>query len=146
VACVMAGLPAAALRPGGRRGRAPRHAAGGEPYPLGRAPAAIDPSSPKDAEDRTMRHLRVLWHHDHDDEPVEIYSELDDEGYEVRKVEVFRNGRHDHADAGTSTGRTGSAEVPIPGIEEIAELDEFTPMWVTAEEFEAVWRKAIASH
>jgi hypothetical protein len=37
-----------------------------------------------------MTHIVVTWHHQHPDEPVELFSELDDERFEVRKVEVSR--------------------------------------------------------
>jgi hypothetical protein len=46
----------------------------------------------------------VLWHHDRPDEPVALYSEIDS-GFEVRKVEVHRDGRHEYADRSRSTER-----------------------------------------
>lgn len=73
---------------------------------------------------QTMRYLKVVWRHDSDDYPIEIYGELDDEGYEVRKVEVYRNGHHDYADSLKPTGWTELGEAPVPGVEEIAEQDE----------------------
>jgi hypothetical protein len=39
--------------------------------------------------------------------PVVLYSELDDNRFEVRKVEVFRDGRLGYADAVRSSGGTG---------------------------------------
>jgi hypothetical protein len=35
-----------------------------------------------------VRYLRVVWHHEFDDEPVLLLSEVVD-GWEVRKVERF---------------------------------------------------------
>ncbi|MFD4193128.1 DUF6881 domain-containing protein [Amycolatopsis thermoflava] len=46
-----------------------------------------------------------IWHHDHPDEPVLLYSETGD-GYESRKVDLFRDGRQDYADESTSIGTT----------------------------------------
>jgi hypothetical protein len=40
-----------------------------------------------------VRDVRVGWKHQHPDDPVILYSELDGNRFEVRKVEVFRNGR-----------------------------------------------------
>jgi uncharacterized protein DUF6881 len=40
-----------------------------------------------------MKYVRVGWKHQHPAEPVALYSELDDNRFEVRKIEVFRNGR-----------------------------------------------------
>jgi hypothetical protein len=51
------------------------------------------------------RYQSVLWHHDHPDEPMVLYSEID-VGFEVRKVEVYRDGRHDYAGRSRSTGTT----------------------------------------
>ncbi|NUW29821.1 hypothetical protein HTZ77_00015 [Nonomuraea sp. SMC257] len=90
-----------------------------------------------------MRYLKVIWRHDFDDYPVELYSELDNEGYEVRKVEIYRSGRRDYADFAKSTGQTGLGEIPVPSIEEIAEQEEFTPAWINADEFERVWDLAV---
>lgn len=90
-----------------------------------------------------MRYLAVAWHHELDDTPVVIYSEVGDDGYETRRVEVYRDGRHDYADAGRSTGETELGEVPVPPIEDIAGQDEFTPAWISADDFERVWRPAV---
>jgi hypothetical protein len=34
-----------------------------------------------------MKYLKVVWVHDLPGEPVLLYSEVDDEGWEIRKVE-----------------------------------------------------------
>ena len=39
-----------------------------------------------------MQYVLVEWDHDLDDEPYMIYSELDGQRRETRKVEFFRNG------------------------------------------------------
>jgi hypothetical protein len=62
---------------------------------------------------------RLEWIHGHHDEPRFIYSELDDERYETRKIEIFRDGRVvkvsvDHPECGS----TGLAVLPVPSIEE----------------------------
>ena len=36
---------------------------------------------------------RLVWIHDFEDEPHFIYSELDKERYETRKLEVVKDGR-----------------------------------------------------
>ena len=90
-----------------------------------------------------MRYLKVLWRHDLPDEPVELYSELDDAGYETRKVEIYRNGHRDFADGGSSSGTTVLGEGPIPSLEEIAEQDEFSPSFIGLAEFETIWRQAV---
>lgn len=92
-----------------------------------------------------MKYLSVSWNHDDADDPVLLYSELDDERYETRKVEIRRDGRMTYAGPGVEVGDTWLGEVPVPALEEIAQDPQFTPKYITAEEFEAVWLRAIGS-
>jgi len=50
-----------------------------------------------------MKYVRLKWNHTNPDEPVWLFSELDDRGKEVRKIECFR-----YAD--NSAGRKKLAE------------------------------------
>lgn len=93
-----------------------------------------------------MHYIRVQWHHDFADDPVDLYSEIDNNRYETRKVEHYRDGRADYADSTMSTGTTLLGELPIPPIEDIAEQPEFTPAEITAPEFERVWVNATRRH
>ncbi len=86
-----------------------------------------------------MTHIVVTWHHKNPDDPVKLFSELNDERFEVRKVEVFRDGRRCFADASATSGDTMLGIVPVPPLEEIASDREFTPRTITREEFEAEW-------
>jgi len=88
-------------------------------------------------------HLKVVWRHESDDDPVLLYSELDDERWELRKVEIYADGRMDRADADSQTGSTWLSVEPLPGIEEIREQEPFEPEAISAVEFEAIWRAAI---
>ncbi len=89
-----------------------------------------------------MRYQAVRWLHDLDDQPVVLYSEIDDEGWEVRKVEEYRSGRLDVADAVTTTGSTVLSETPIPPLEDIVTQPEFEGNPITKDEFEDVWHRA----
>jgi hypothetical protein len=86
-------------------------------------------------------YLKVIWHHDFADEPVVLYSEIDDDGVETRKVEVYRDGRHDYADRTRSMGATVLSEKRMPSIDEIAAQSEFSPSTIDPSEFESVWRR-----
>jgi hypothetical protein len=88
-----------------------------------------------------MNYLRVGWKHQHAEEPVILYSELDADRWEVRKVEVFRNGRCGYASAEGSSGGTELGKVPIPELTEIAKDPQFEPCEISREEFEAVWTR-----
>jgi hypothetical protein len=61
-----------------------------------------------------MEYLRVAWKHHHPDEPVILYSELDDYRWEVRSIEVFRDGQCGYASAEGSSGGTQLGSVPLP--------------------------------
>lgn len=88
------------------------------------------------------RYQKVLWHHDLPDEPVVLYSEIES-GFEVRKVEVYRDGRHDYADRSQSTGTTMLGEKLMPDVDEIDQDPEFSAVAIVAEEFEEVWQRAV---
>lgn len=89
-----------------------------------------------------MRYQAVRWLHELDDEPILLYSEIDAEGNELRKVEEYRSGRLDLADAVTETGSTVLSETPVPSLEEITAQPAFEGRSITKEEFEAVWSRA----
>lgn len=89
------------------------------------------------------RYQKVVWHHDHPDEPVVLYSEVDS-GFEVRKVEVYQDGRHEYADGSRLTGTTMLGEKMMPSVEEIDEEPEFSAEAISAEDFERAWRRATA--
>jgi hypothetical protein len=89
-----------------------------------------------------MWYVKVIWRHDFADEPVMLYSEIGDDGYEARKVEVFRDGRATFAGDSGSTGSTRLAEAPFPALEEIAAQEEFVPEAIDADEFERIWSNA----
>ena len=89
-------------------------------------------------------YLYAKWLNNPADSPAEFYSELDSNRWETRKVEVFRDGRIGYASAGKSARETRLAIVPIPPLEEINKQAEFEAKTITAEEFEAAWKRATA--
>jgi hypothetical protein len=93
------------------------------------------------AEHRRVKYLRVGWKHQNPDDPVMLYSELNAERWEVRKVEVFRNGRCGYASPEESSGGTELGKVPVPALTEIVKDPQFEPSEISREEFEAVWAR-----
>ena len=89
-----------------------------------------------------MPFIAVRWSHSDRQYPVELFSELDAERNELRKVEIFADGRAQFADETAHTGDTALGIVPIPSLEEIAADPQFAPRVVTAEEFRVVWTAA----
>jgi hypothetical protein len=86
-------------------------------------------------------YLRVHWHHNLAGEPVVLWSEVED-GWEVRKVEVFRDGLSHSAGPGGATGDTVLSESRMPRVAEIAEDPQFTVEYVSASDFEQAWKAA----
>ncbi|HEV7805727.1 MAG TPA: hypothetical protein VGO80_07915 [Solirubrobacteraceae bacterium] len=88
-----------------------------------------------------MRYQRVMWHHDFADEPVLLYSEIDENGRERRKVDEYRDGRLDMCDEFECTGTTRLSLTAMPTLEQIASQSEFTPESISKDEFESVWQR-----
>ncbi len=88
-----------------------------------------------------MKYIRVKWNHSNPDEPVFLFSELDVNGVELRKLECFRNGFCDFASTNASTGNAKLSTQPLPELEKIGKDPEFEPVEITREEFEDVWKK-----
>ncbi|MFC4426398.1 DUF6881 domain-containing protein [Deinococcus navajonensis] len=82
------------------------------------------------------------WHHEFEDEPIRIYAELDEERWELRKVEVYRDGRTYYAADGLSTGETRLGDVPVSPLDEIKTDAEFSGCRITTTEFELIWQAA----
>ncbi len=91
-----------------------------------------------------MTYLKVKWNHSFSDEPVLLYSELDRERWEVRKVEVFPSGRMGYAGPGGAIGGTQLSTEPLPSFERIAADPEFEPAVILKTEFDKIWAKATA--
>jgi hypothetical protein len=89
-----------------------------------------------------MKYVRLKWNHTNPDEPVWIFSELDSDGKEVRKIECFPNGFCDVATATQSSGTAALVTLPLPDLKMLARRDpEFTPVEITREQFEEVWAR-----
>jgi hypothetical protein len=87
-------------------------------------------------------YIRVFWLHSSPEEPVELFSELDEQRFEVRKVEVWADGRTGHAGQHTEVGGTRLGELPVPSLSEIAADPQFEPHEISAADFEKRWRES----
>lgn len=89
-----------------------------------------------------MTYVLVEWSHDLDDEPVEIYSELDEARRETRKVEFYRNGLCFSYGAERG-GCLALADVPFPvDLRALNRPGEIEAHTITAAHFQAVWGQA----
>jgi hypothetical protein len=76
--------------------------------------------------------------------PIEFYSELDQDRFETRKVEIFNNGQATFASTKESTGDTRLGIIPVPSLEEIKSQQEFDIKPISADEFEMKWRQVVS--
>jgi len=86
-----------------------------------------------------MQYIKCLWEHNFPSEPVLLYSEIDDDRYETRKVEYYADGSFGIASEAVEIGATALGTVPVPPIEKINNDPEFLASDISMEEFEEVW-------
>ena len=71
-----------------------------------------------------------------------LYSEIDEEGWERRKVDEYADGRLDFADDVHEMGSTRLGDQVVPAVLAIDADPEFSAVEIPAADFEAVWWKA----
>lgn len=86
-----------------------------------------------------MEYLKTHWVHTCPDDPIWLFSELDPDRWEVRKVEIYADGQIGFADSAEHTGDTRLGEKPVPPIAEIDLEREFESTVIDKEEFERIW-------
>jgi hypothetical protein len=89
-----------------------------------------------------MDYWKVIWHHDFDTEPVVLYNEIGEDGYEVRKVDEYCDGRLAWADETREVDGTRLGEIPVGPIEDVQAQAEFSAFVITKEQFEVMWDRA----
>lgn len=89
-----------------------------------------------------MNYVLLEWFHTLEDEPYLIYSEIDDQRYEVRKVEIYKNGTIARYDEQMTDSLFQLSDVKFPeNLDEINQYQEFCAKYVSQEEFETMWNK-----
>jgi hypothetical protein len=86
-----------------------------------------------------MKYIRLKWNHTNPDEPVWIFSELDDTGKEIRKIECFQNGFCDVANAEVRSGSAALTTLPLPPLSVLTRDPEFRGVEISKDAFEEVW-------
>jgi len=88
--------------------------------------------------------IAYKWKHSDDEYPIFLYHEIDQSRCEIRRVEVFRDGRIQKADdVNELQADTILSLEPFPLLEEIADDPEGEVWLITKEEFEATWSQAV---
>jgi hypothetical protein len=86
-----------------------------------------------------MEYIDVSWRQNNEDYPVRLVSEIDDNRYEIRKLEFFTDGRvgfasRTHRSAGTELG-----DQAVPPLTQINADPEFDGIAIIASEIESLW-------
>jgi hypothetical protein len=90
-----------------------------------------------------MRYLDVLWRGAPALEPVRLVSEVDDAGWELRKIEFFLDGRIGYAFGSCQFGGTDLSVEPLPPLAEINAQSEFVGKEMLSDAFETLWRQHV---
>lgn len=90
-----------------------------------------------------MQYLDVHWKHDFEDEPIRIISEIDVNGYELRKVEIYHDGKAGYAVADIEHHGTRLSPEAIPTIEEINCDSQFEAVLIDKADFEMHWARLV---
>lgn len=90
-----------------------------------------------------MTYIKVQWIHDFQDEPIFLYSELDSKRKEIRKVEVYKNGKLGYACENKSVNGTFLSKTEIPSLEDINADVQFAAYEIDKEYFESIWNKTV---
>lgn len=91
----------------------------------------------------------VRWLHDDQNSPDLIAAELDGERYELRKIEVFRDGRIQGVDRLREIeGSTLLADQPWPSFDSIVKdpNESFVAHPMSAAEFDDLWQQSQKNH
>lgn len=84
--------------------------------------------------------IQVQWHHQFPDEPMEIWSELNAHREEVRKLEIWSDGRIGYATGTVEIGGSRLGEKPLPPVVDIAASPEFEVKEISRFAFEERWQ------
>ncbi|MEU1011017.1 hypothetical protein [Streptomyces sp. NPDC005890] len=73
-----------------------------------------------------MEYWKVTWSRELQSEPVGFYSEIGRDGYEVRKIQLYQDGRALKAGKSHESAEIGLSEVPVGSIEDVASQPVFS--------------------
>ncbi|MFV2176978.1 DUF6881 domain-containing protein [Actinomadura sp. LOL_016] len=89
-----------------------------------------------------MRYVRIDRTDAPDAGPVVTFCEIDEDGYENRKVEIFPTGELDYAGGLVEGESTWLSDDPVGTVAEISRRAGFAAHEITSAEFRAAWTAA----
>lgn len=89
---------------------------------------------------KVLKYIMLKWIHDLKNEPCIIYSEIDDQQYEVRKIEVYKNGTVSKYAEKEADLQMELGDVAFPqNLDVINQDKQFYAQYISKEEFESIW-------
>ncbi len=88
-----------------------------------------------------MKYIDVQWLHENSEDPVRLLSELDQDGYETRKLEFFSDGCIGFACASAASLGVELGSAPVPPLGVINASEEFNGVEIAPADFEVIWSR-----
>jgi hypothetical protein len=95
------------------------------------------------SEMKPLKYIKIFWNQEEDEYPIEIYAKLDNDNYEVKRVEFFKNGKVAYADENIENGTylspaqyTDLNEFNVPNG-----MDDVFATEISEDEFNEAWLK-----
>lgn len=93
-----------------------------------------------------LTYLMCHWIHNLSNEPILLYSELDYQRYEVRKIELYTDGQIGYATQDTECDGTRLGLEPVPVLSEISKYPEFVAIEINKDDFKKVWNHFVSKN
>ena len=93
-----------------------------------------------------MEWIKIIWDHSYDNQPYEIYMELNAERYDLRKLEFFKSGKVGYSYGDIEVNGTGANIEKFPSLEEYNRLCssyEYETLYaerISKDQFEHKWK------
>ena len=89
-----------------------------------------------------MQYIKAKWDPSSPDEPTTFFFELDENRFEVRKVEQHADGSYSFASLTAASKGTFLSCEPLPLLADIDAEEEMTAWEMSAADFESMWEDA----
>ncbi|EHQ30463.1 DUF6881 domain-containing protein [Mucilaginibacter paludis] len=90
-----------------------------------------------------MKYIKVQWIHNFEDEPDWWYHEIGEDGFETRKLMIYKNGTVEIVSKNMQTGDIELSDQEFLSVEEINQNPEFVGGEISAEEFQSIWNNYV---
>lgn len=88
-----------------------------------------------------MKYTNVKWDHHNPNIPIEIFRECDNDYWETRKIEYFRDGKIVIASIDIKESEAMLSDRPFTPNSEMSKIDGYFEKDITVEQFDSIWEK-----